>query len=144
MRTKHFLKKLEHDRIVKAIAAAESKTSGEIRVFVQRGEIVDPLVAAREQFRKFDMTATRERNAVLIFVAPRSQKFAVIGDRGIHERCGEEFWQRVVEAMRGHFAAQNFTDAVVHAVEETGRLLSLHFPRQRDDQNELPDKIEEG
>ena len=144
MRTKHFLKKLEHDRIVRAIAAAESKTSGEIRIFVQRGEIADPVVAAREQFRKFDMTATRERNAVLIFVAPRSQKFAVIGDRGIHERCGEEFWQRVVEAMRRHFTAENFTDAVVQAVEEIGRFLSLHFPRQADDQNELPDTIEEG
>jgi hypothetical protein len=23
------------------------------------------------------------------FVAPRSQKFAVVGDRGLHERCGD-------------------------------------------------------
>src|SRR5207245_8506821 len=44
MRTKEFLSKLEHDRIVQAIREAESKTSGEIRVFVQRGKLdVDPL-----------------------------------------------------------------------------------------------------
>ena len=35
------------------------------------------------------MHKTRERNAVLIFVAPRAHKFAVVGDKAIHEKCGE-------------------------------------------------------
>ena len=51
-------------------------------------------------------------------LAVLAQKFAVIGDTGIHQRCGEEFWQRLVEAMREHFKAENFTDAVVHAIPE--------------------------
>ena len=144
MRTKEFVEKLEHQRIVNAIAAAEKKTSGEIRVFIQRGEIADPIPAARQQFEKLGMTATRERNAVLIFVAPRSQKFAVIGDTGIHERCGDEFWQRLVEAMQAHFKGENFTDAVIHAIKQTGDLLAQHFPRRPDDRDELPNAVEEG
>ena len=60
MRTKDFLQKLEHDRIGRAIADAEKKTSGEIRVFVQRGELDDPVSEARSQFEKLGMTATRE------------------------------------------------------------------------------------
>lgn len=144
MRTKDFVEKLEHERIVRAIAAAELKTSGEIRVFVQRGEVYDPVAAARKQFERLGMTATRDRNGVLIFVAPRSQKFAVIGDEGIHRRCGNEFWQDLVEAMRSHFKAANFTDAVICAIDKTGELLSEHFPRQRDDRNELPNRVEEG
>ncbi len=95
MRTKEFLGKLAHERIVQAIAAAEATTSGEIRVFIQRGEIDDPVLVAREQFERLGMTQTRERNAILIFVAPRAQKFAVIGDRGVDEKCGEPFWRDV-------------------------------------------------
>ncbi len=144
MRTKDFLQRLEHDRIVRAIAAAEKKTSGEIRVFVQRGEIDDPVAAARAQFEKLGMTATRDRNGVLIFVAPRSQKFAVVGDTGIHARCGNEFWQQLVERMGEYFEANNFTDAVVHAIGQAGEQLALHFPRRPDDRNELPDTVEEG
>ena len=141
MRTKEFMKKLENDRIVKAIAGAEAATSGEIRVFVQHGEVADPVGAAREQFERLGMTQTRDRNGVLIFVAPRAQKFAVIGDKGVHERCGEPFWQKLTVAMRTHFQAQNFTDAVVHAIGETGRLLTQHFPRRPDDRNELPNTV---
>jgi uncharacterized membrane protein len=144
MRTKDFLGKLAHDRIVKAISAAEAKTSGEIRVFVQRGEMDDPVAAAREKFEKLGMTATRDRNGVLIFVAPRAQKFAVIGDEGIHHRCGDGYWQELVEKMRRDFQAQNFTDAIIHAIAQTGELLAEHFPRRPDDRNELPDRVEEG
>jgi uncharacterized membrane protein len=144
MRTKDFLEKLEHDRISQAIAEAEKKTSGEIRVFVQRGELDDPIGAARLQFEKLGMTATRERNGVLIFVAPRSQKFAVIGDDGIHARCGDAFWTEVVESMREHFKAENFTDALVQAIHQTGDALAQHFPSQPDDRNELPDTVSEG
>lgn len=143
MRTKDFLGRLDNARIVRAIAAAERQTSGEIRVFVQRGEIDDPLAAARAQFEKLGMTATRERNGVLIFVAPRAQKFAVVGDEGIHQRCGEAFWQELVGAMQTHFKAENFTEAVAHAIERTGELLAAQFPRRPDDRDELPNAVEE-
>ena len=143
MRTKEFLGKLEHDRIAKAIATAEAKTSGEIRVFIQRGNVADAVSDARNQFERLRMTQTRERNAVLIFVAPRAQKFAVIGDRGVYEKCGQPFWEALTQAMRPHFQAQHFTDAIVHAVREAGSLLAQHFPRRPDDRNELPNAVEE-
>jgi len=143
MRTKEFLDKLEHDRIAKAIATAEATTSGEIRVFIQRGNVADAVSDARTQFERLGMTQTRERNAVLVFVAPRAQKFAVIGDRGVYEKCGEPFWEALTQAMRPHFQAQHFTDAIVHAVREAGSLLTQHFPRRPDDRNELPNAVEE-
>src|SRR5881409_4459324 len=111
MRTKEFLSHLEHDRIVAAIREAESKTSGQIRVFMQRGKMdVEPLIAAQKKFHRLGMHKTLERNAVLIFVAPRAHKFAVVGDKAIHEKCGDEFWQRVVNGMRTHFQNENFND----------------------------------
>jgi uncharacterized membrane protein len=145
MRTKEFLSKLEHDRIVQAIREAEAKTSGEIRVYIQRGELDgDPLIIAQRKFRRLGMEKTRHRNAVLVFVAPRAHKFAVIGDQGIHEKCGGEFWRRLVDSMRAHFKGQKFSPAIVEAIEETGKALAAYFPKGPGSSNELPDDIIEG
>jgi uncharacterized membrane protein len=144
MRTREFLSKLEHARVVHAIREAESNTSGEIRVFIQRGKLKsDPLVAAQKKFHQLRMRKTRERNAVLIFVAPRAHKFAVFGDKAIHEKCGDEFWQRVVNGMRTHFQNENFNDALVEAIKEIGKLLAAHFPKTPGNANEVPDEIVE-
>lgn len=143
MRTKEFLSKLEHDRIVQAIREAELKTSGEIRIYIQRGKFdLDPLIAAQEKFYQLGMHKTDERNAVLIFVAPRAHKFAVIGDKAIHEKCDEAFWQRLVERMREHFRNEKFTDALVEAIAEAGQALASHFPR-RSTSTELPNDVVE-
>jgi uncharacterized membrane protein len=145
MRTKEFLSKLEHERIVSAIREAESKTSGEIRVYLQRGKsTADSLIAAQKQFHRLGMHKTRERNAVLIWVAPRARKFAVVGDKAIHEKCDEQFWQQVVDGMREHFQKEKFSRAIVEGIEEVGKLLSTHFPRTLASSNELPDEVIEG
>ena len=142
MRTREFLSKLEHDRNIQAIGEAESKTSGEIRVLIQRGKLrSDPLVAARKKFHRLGMHKTRERNAVLIFVAPRVHKFAVVGDEAIHKKCGNEFWQRIVEGIRTHFRNEKFSDALVEAVREIGDVLASDFPKTRSDTNELSDDL---
>src|SRR5438132_848286 len=144
MRTKEFLGKLEHDRIVNAIRDAESKTSGEIRVFVQRGKLtVDPLAAAQKRFHRLGLHKLPERNAVLIFVAPRAHKFAIVGDRAIHQKCGEQLWQRLVERMREHFQSEKFSHALVEAIHEIGDALAAHFPKGSTSSG-LPDEIVEG
>jgi uncharacterized membrane protein len=142
MRTREFLSKLEHDRILQAIREAESKTSGDIRVFIQRGKLKgDPLVVAQKKFHRLGMHKTRERNAVLIFVAPRVHKFAVIGDQAIHEKCGDHFWQQVATAMHHCFRQQKFSDGIGGAVREVGTVLARHFPKTATDTNELPDDV---
>ena len=142
MRTREFLSKVEHDRIVHAIRRAEGRTSGEIRVFIQRWKLnADPLIAAQKKFHQLRMHKTRERNAVLIFVVPRAHKFAVVGDKAIHEKCGDEFWQRIVDGMRAHFQNEKFSHALIEAINEVGNLLAVHFPKTPGNVNELPDDV---
>jgi uncharacterized membrane protein len=144
MRTKEFLSKLEHDRIVKAIKDAEAKTSGQIGVYIQRGKANgDPRIAAQKKFHRLGMHKTAERNAVLIFVAPRAHKFAVMGDKAIHEKCGEAYWQWIVDLMREHFRHERFSDAIVDAIRDIGGVLAEHFPKRSTSSNELPDEIVE-
>jgi len=141
MKARHFLDKLQHDKIVAAIREAEKQTSGEIRVFVSRHETQNPVADAQSHFIQMEMDKTREHNGVLIFVAPRSHQFAVIGDGAVHARCGDEFWQALTAEMSGHFKNSDFTQGIVHAIRKAGEILATHFPRRRDDQNELPDDV---
>ena len=145
MRTHNFLRELEHDRITAAIKEAEARTSGQIRIFLQRGRFEeDALPRAQKKFTQLGMHKTQERNGVLIFVAPRAQKFAVIGDEGVHQKCGEKFWQELVERMRQHFLREEFTDALIEAIQSVGQLLGRFFPRTGPSPNELPDDVVEG
>jgi uncharacterized membrane protein len=131
MRTREFLSKLEHDRIIHVLREAESKTSAQVRVYIQRGKLDgDPLVAAQKKFQRLGMHKTSERNGVLIFVAPRAHKFAIVGDKEIHERCGDIYWRQIVDRMREHFRNERFSDALVDAIRDIGGVLATHFPRR--------------
>jgi uncharacterized membrane protein len=143
MRTRDFINQLRHDDIVAAIRAAELRTSGELRVFISRQEVDDALPAAQKEFLRLEMQNTRERNGVLIFVAPRSCKFAVVGDAAVHQKCGDVFWQELAAVMGGHFRKSDFTNGIVHGVHKAGHLLAQYFPRRPDDRNELPDRVEQ-
>lgn len=136
-----FLQLLDESRIVAAIQSAELKTSGEIRVFVTRARAEDPMAAARRQFEKLGMHRTELRNGVLIFLAPKSQKFAIIGDESVHQHCGDVFWRETAEAMSGLLKQGQYTEAVVAGITRAGEVLARFFPRQHDDRNELPDTL---
>src|SRR5277367_2800919 len=93
MKAREFLTQLQHDAIVRAIGEAEAATSGDIRLFVSRKEPEDAVAAAQAAFEHLGMHETKERNGVLLFVAPRARKFAIVGDKAVHERCGDAFWK---------------------------------------------------
>lgn len=142
MQVKTFLSAVEHERVVAAIRAAEACSSGEVRVHVTEKPVADAEKAAEAQFEVLGMTATRERNGVLIFIAPVSQKFAVVGDTGIHARCGPGFWGDVAQVMGEDFRAGRFTDGIVKGVAKAGEVLAAHFPRAEGcDINELSDTV---
>jgi len=121
--------RIDHDLVVDAIRKAEKGTSGEIRVLIARHRAADPVAAARRHFKRLGMDKTRHRNSVLIFVAPRSRTFAIIGDQGVHEKCGDGFWTEVALAMGGRFKSGDFTAGLLHGIEKAGALLAEHFPR---------------
>jgi uncharacterized membrane protein len=143
MKPRDFLQKLEETEIVRAIQAAERKTSGEIRVFVTSRKLGGDSVLKRAvvRFEKLGMTATRDRNAVLLYFVPRANQFAIVGDKGIHEKCGKAFWDDVASGVRDKLVQGRFTEAIVEAIKVTGDTLARYFPRQPDDRNELPDRV---
>ena len=141
MKVSRFLKELDDAQITAAIKQAEQCTSGEIRVYISDKSVEEPVEEAARQFHKLGMDKTALRNGVLIYVAPLSQTCAVIGDIGIHEKCGNEFWERTVQEMSSRLKQEDFTSALVAAISHCGTALAQHFPRGECDKDELPNQI---
>lgn len=136
-----FLRTLEDTKLAAAIREAESRTSGEIRVWISRRPIGDALEAAQLRFQKLAMAKTRERNAVLLYFAPRTRSFAIVGDTGVHERCGQAFWEKLAAQLTHDIHEMPMTEAIEGAIRTVGDLLAVHFPVQSDDRDELPNTI---
>ncbi len=136
---------IDKERIKRAIQNAERRTSGEIRVSVSGPFWGDVRRAAEKAFERLGMTATQHRNAVLLFVVPARRKFVVVGDSGIHEKVGQEFWHHVVRTVTEKFKAGDVTGGLVAGIEAVGEDLARHFPREAGgDTNELPDDVDFG
>ena len=106
-------------------------------LYLDQGRILEAAAA----FEKLGMTQTAQRNGVLFYFVPEDRRFAVIGDTGIHEKCGPEFWSEVAAALRSRLAAGEFTEAILEGIRLAGETLASHFPRRPGDRNKLPDSI---
>ncbi|MFZ2052913.1 MAG: TPM domain-containing protein [Candidatus Aminicenantales bacterium] len=143
MSRRRLLKWLDADKIRGAIAAAEKKTSGEVRVSVAPFFWGRVRLVAERAFRRLGMTNTRERNGILFFIVPARKRFVVLGDEGIHAKVGQEFWDKIAEAMAERFRKGEFSDGLVCGIGAAAEGLAAHFPHDAStDINELPDDID--
>lgn len=141
MQQKDFLARLDQQRIVDAIGAAEKRTSGEIRVHIQpkaRGEIRN---VAERTFERLGMTKTELRNGVMLFIACEEQRFTILGDRGIDEKVPADFWDKIAAKLTNRFKAGELTDGIVEAIHSAGEELLHYFPRAEGDVDELSNEI---
>jgi uncharacterized membrane protein len=137
------LRRIDAPRIQQAIAAAELQTSAELRVSVSPFFWGNVEKTARRAFERLKMHETAERNGVLFFVVPSRRAFVVLGDQGIHERVGDEFWQSVVSQMEPHFRRGDFSEGLIAGIAVAGLALATHYPYDpTSDRNELSDEVD--
>jgi len=137
-------KKLSADEealVLAAIRTAELSTSAEICVHVDACGAADPMEEARRIFARSGMTATRDRNAVLVYLSLANRAFAFWGDAGANAAIGESGWQTLRERMSERLVAAGPAVGIAEAVRWLGERLAAPYPRRADDVNELPDSI---
>ena len=139
-----FLTKEQCDSIVEAIKKAELNTSGEIRVHIESVSKGDPYERAVEVFGKLKMYRTAARNGVLIYLAIKSHKVAIVGDTGIDAVVPKGFWDDTYRFMAERFRAGDFTGGLVGAIISTGDNLKEFFPYRSNDINEQSDEVSFG
>jgi uncharacterized membrane protein len=143
MKVKHFLSALEHARVHAAIQDSEQGTSGDIVVYITHKRVTDPLTAAQREFRKLGLETAANKDGFLLFVAPASQKFAVVGGTALHDKTGQAWWDHLSALLTRHFKESRYTDGLIAAIEEAGQKLKHHFPAKNTDRAGQQDIVEE-
>ena len=139
-----FLSQEEEEDIVAAIRKAESHTSGEIRVHIERSSKIDVYERTLEVFHFLKMDTTRLRNSVLIYLAIEDRNFVIFGDQGINDVVTDDFWDSTRDVMLSHFKQGDFKQGLIEGVLKAGKQLEKHFPWEDMDKNELPNRISKG
>lgn len=140
---KQILTPEQNKLIVNAIQSCETKTSGEIRVYIEsRNPLVNTLERAQVVFAELKMHQTKDRNGVLLYLAVKDKEVALLGDEGIHQKVGTAFWEHQVAEMINLFKQNNLTDGIVKCIAQVGEVLIEKFPYDgATDLNELSDEI---
>lgn len=139
---KDFFTPEQQQQMTDAIRMAEKNTSGEVRIFVEsKCKFVDAVDRAKEIFFNLKMEQTKDRNAVLLYMALDDHQLALFADEGIYQRLGTEYWNKEVRKIISHFTKDDYTGGICNIVEDIGEALQFHFPYESADKNELPDEI---
>jgi len=144
MKATIFFTREQQEAIVRAISEAEHATSGEIRVHIETSCKADVLDEAAWLFGKVGMDKTADRNGVLIYLALKERKFAIIGDTGINAVVPPGFWDNIRDHMKQRFSESLFTEGLTEGIIMAGEQMKEHFPHTRDDINEITDTISFG
>jgi len=136
-----FLSVVSEEEIVEAIRVAECATSGEIRVHIEQKCSVDVYEHALEVFHILKMDNTVQRNGVLIYIAVDNKQFVIIGDQGINNIVGADFWNSTRDKISTQFKSGNFKEGIIEGVKEAGKVLSQYFPWHQHDKDELDNTI---
>ncbi|EPR74961.1 hypothetical protein ADIWIN_0048 [Winogradskyella psychrotolerans RS-3] len=139
-----FLTIKEEAEIVEAIRIAEGKTSGEIRVHIEQKCDIDVYEHALEVFHYLKMDNTIQRNGVLIYVAVDNKSFVIFGDQGINNSVGADFWNSTRDKISSQFKSGRFKQGLIDGIQEAGKALSLYFPWDHNDKDELDNTISKG
>ncbi|WP_339651872.1 TPM domain-containing protein [uncultured Salegentibacter sp.] len=140
-----FLSKKDEEEIIKAIRTAESHTSGEVRVHLEKttGEM-DIFDRAMEVFHMLKMDNTKHDNGVLIYVAVEDHNFVIYGDKGINDVVPDDFWESTKDAIVEKFKKGEFKQGLVDGILTAGQQLKKHFPYSDETRDELSNEISKG
>lgn len=127
--------------LVEAIKTAENFSTGEIRIHIDTHTKGKSARKALQVFKSLKMDKTHDRNAVLFHVNFDEKYLTIIGDKGIHKKVSQVFWDVLHDQITKEFSKGNFFEGLRDAVLETGQELKRYFPTSGTNINELPDEI---
>jgi hypothetical protein len=135
------------DKIEAAISASEQMHRGEIRFAVEhaleflpvlRG--LTPRQRALEVFSLLRVWDTEENTGILIYLQLVDRHIEIVADRGIAHKIPQHEWDASCRRMEQAFAEGRHEAGVIAGVAEIGALLARHFPADRVNPDELPNK----
>jgi putative membrane protein len=84
---------------------------------------------------------TAGRTGILIYLSMAERRAEIVGDEAITRVTTAETWADAMTALLVEVKQGRVGDGIVAAIERVGGVLTEHFPRTADDNNEIPDKL---
>ena len=99
-------------------------------------------VAARAAFVDHNVHMTRARTGVLVFVSWFERRVIVVADVGVPLDEIADRWEALAERLDGAIKKGN-PETFLSSLRYFGAVLAEVLPRSPDDENELPDDVQE-
>ncbi len=127
----------EEKKLIEQIRKIEEETTGEVHIHLEfKTSKKDTLNDAVATFHNLKMDHTPHRNAVLIYISVKDHELACCGDKGIHEKVGDEGWKNLVHELRTHFKQGDYYFGLSKTLDEVGGYLRRYFPaNDKNDEN---------
>jgi uncharacterized membrane protein len=148
--SKKFIYKYLSEEDLKSISAKigeiEKITSGELvitikekRGWLEKHKSVRAL--AEKEFKDAKIANTKGATGILLFMLFNAKEFCILADKNINNKIQQSVWDEIAKNISLHFKKDNFCSGILEGIEQTGKILSTHFPIQPGDVNELSNEV---
>ena len=96
---------------------------------------------AYETFRILGLQKTSNYQAVMIFVSLYEKYVEIIADSAVSAKIDNALWQNTIDTFLENVKNNHFEEGYVQAINEIGAILAEHFPIEKNDKNELSDRL---
>jgi uncharacterized membrane protein len=118
--------------IPKALERIQTQMNVDIRVHMARNPFLkDPTARALEIFNSEKLTSTNQRNTVLIFLNLRRKNFAILADKGVHQKVGQKYWDQIAAQFKEDLQSTYYENAVVVLLYTLAEKLRKIYPVSR-------------
>jgi len=135
------------DAIERAVHAAESLHTGEIRFAVEASLTLPALLKgtsargrAAQVFSLLRVWDTEENSGALIYLLLADRDVEIVVDRGLAAKVQPQEWQHICKAMEESFRGGMLEAGSIEGIRAVGELLARHFPSEGKPTNELPNR----
>ena len=84
---------------------------------------------------------TKGKTGVLLYLSMREHRAEIVADDSITDLVPAEVWGDAMADMLVEIRKGCIAEGIAAGVRDVGAVLSKHFPRGSDDENELPDRL---
>jgi putative membrane protein len=96
---------------------------------------------AVELFRVAAEQRTKGRTGVLLYLSLLERRAEIVADEAIHSKVEPDVWGEAMAVLIAEVKAGRPGEGMAQAVEKIGDVLEKCLPAQRDNPNELPDRL---
>ncbi|WP_372652843.1 TPM domain-containing protein [Halobacteriovorax sp.] len=96
---------------------------------------------ALEVFHESNVSKTKDRTGIMIFISLLEKRVEVMADIGISSKLPKDYWQDIVSKLIVNIRLGQTVKGLSESISECGGKLVEYFPIEHDDENEICDEL---